>query len=157
MKKPILIAIALAALGTPAQDTNIVAQTLRSDGSTNTWNAADLQDALGLMNRKYWRDMESESGRVAWHGKMLQQYVLTNETGKLVSYKVYADGYTHQTEATPHQTASRDPEAELKAAAQREAALQAFEASHLPPAVAAMLAARRAAAATNTVTVIVSP
>ena len=48
--------------------TDTVVTTLFSDGSTNAWTQADLVAALGLMNRKYHRDMESESGRRAWHG-----------------------------------------------------------------------------------------
>ena len=52
--------------GAPAD--GVVMATQRSDGSTNTWTLAELQDALGLMNRKYWRDMKTAQGRREWHG-----------------------------------------------------------------------------------------
>ena len=68
-----MIATALSAamcLGVHADDSAaVLASTLRADGSTNTWTAADLQAALGLMNRMYWRDMENDAGRQRWHGE----------------------------------------------------------------------------------------
>lgn len=56
----------LAAIAAFADD--IILSTQRADGSANLWTAADAADALGLMNRRYWREMATESGRVAWHG-----------------------------------------------------------------------------------------
>lgn len=83
--------------------TNIVA-TLRSDGSTNLWTEADLVDALGLLNRRYWRDMAHESGRVTWHGKIVgsSTFNVTNTGGeKIVRRDVYSDGYVHFATSAP--------------------------------------------------------
>lgn len=69
----------------------VVAQTLFSDGSTNTWTQADLIAALQLINRKYHRDCERGNGRLAWHGKLMLQTVVTNgET--LVKTERHEDG-----------------------------------------------------------------
>ena len=66
MKKLILcFSIAVACL---CQSDEVVATTLRADGSTNTWTAAELQAALGLMNRMYKREVETDAGRRRWHG-----------------------------------------------------------------------------------------
>ena len=43
-----------------------------------------------LLNARYDRDMKSETGRTAWHGKMLKQIVDTNA---LTHVTVYEDGY----------------------------------------------------------------
>ena len=51
--------IMLVATVTWSADTNIVAVTQYADGSTNVWTQGDLQDSLGLLNRKYWRDRKS--------------------------------------------------------------------------------------------------
>ena len=67
----------------------VVAKTLFSDGSTNTWTQADLVAALQLLNRKYHRDCESQSGRAAWHGKLVAQIVDTNREVKI---ERHADG-----------------------------------------------------------------
>lgn len=84
--------------------TNIVA-TLKSDGTTNLWTEADLVEALGLLNRRYWRDMEHESGRIAWHGKIAgsSASTVTNDAGreKIVRRDVYSDGYVHFVTSTP--------------------------------------------------------
>ncbi len=83
--------------------TNIVA-TLKSDGTTNLWTEADLVDALGLLNRRYWRDMAHESGRVAWHGKIIgsSAFNVTNANReKIVRRDVYSDGYVHFTTSAP--------------------------------------------------------
>lgn len=80
---------AVAAPSATSPDSPIVAQTLFSDGSTNTWTQADLIAALQLMNRKYHRDVETPSGRNAWHGALVAQVVDTN---RLVKIERYADG-----------------------------------------------------------------
>lgn len=83
--------------------TSIVA-TLKSDGTTNLWTEADLVDALGLLNRRYWRDMAHESGRVAWHGKIIgsSAFNVTNANReKIVRRDVYSDGYVHFTTSAP--------------------------------------------------------
>ena len=71
----------------------VVATTLFSDGSTNTWTQADLLAALQLINRKYHRDCERADGRKAWHGKM-RETVTTNEVGELVKQEIHEDGQT---------------------------------------------------------------
>ena len=127
-----------------------IAATIRSDGSTNTWTQADLTDALGLMNRKYWRDMENEAGRQQWHGSRMMQYVFTNESGRLMRVCLYADGFCHTGMAQRARFAP-DPEAKAK----RDAELRAWEAGHLPPDLAALrdVQRRAAEAAVSNVTV----
>lgn len=81
-------AIALADDPAPAESP-VIAQTLLSDGTTNTWTQADLIAALQLINRKYHRDCESPTGRNAWHGKIVSQIVDTNA---LTKTETYSDG-----------------------------------------------------------------
>ena len=71
----------------------VVATTLFSDGTTNTWTQADLLAALQLINRKYHRDCERADGRKAWHGKM-RETVTTNDVGELVKQEIHEDGQT---------------------------------------------------------------
>ena len=95
MKTRLVMAASIAAALTASADaTNtVVAATLRDDGSTNTWTQADLTDALGLMNRKYWRDMESPSGRAQWHGQA-KSWLETNEKTRVIQrVERYADGF----------------------------------------------------------------
>ena len=137
-------------------NTNAVLFTQYEDGTINAWTQADLKDALGLMNRKYHRDMKTESGRRAWHGEKLNQYLLTNDTTKnIYMVTLYADGYTHTALSKP--VRPKDPEAALKAkleaAARAEAVRAAWERANLPPEIAALRQAQRDAAKTNTVTV----
>ena len=137
-------------------NTNAVLFTQYEDGTINAWTQADLKDALGLMNRKYHRDMKTESGRRAWHGEKLNQYLLTNDTTKIIyMVTLYADGYTHTALSKP--VRPKDPEAALKAkleaAARAEAVRAAWERANLPPEIAALRQAQRDAAKTNTITV----
>ena len=137
-------------------NTNAVLFTQYEDGTINAWTQADLKDALGLMNRKYHRDMKTESGRRAWHGEKLNQYLLTNDTTKIIyMVTLYADGYTHTALSKP--VRPKDPEAALKAkleaAARAEAVRAAWERANLPPEIAALRQAQRDAAKTNPVTV----
>lgn len=146
----------LAVVSAASAQSNIVLETLYENGAPNAWSQADLKDALGLMNRKYHRDMKTESGRRAWHGEKLNQYLLTNETTKLIYVvTLYADGYTHTALSCP--VRPKDPEAALKAkleaAAKAEAVRAAWERANLPPEIAALRQAQRDAAKTNTVTV----
>lgn len=97
MMKSIMLAVALAS-GAVAAQTNAVLSTIRADGTTNLWTEADLKDALGLMNRKYWRDMATANGRAEWHGKVVKSESQTNETG-LVRVDTYEDGYVHTEKA----------------------------------------------------------
>lgn len=157
MKKALAIIAALAIFAAYADDTpattNVVLQTQFEDGSTNTWTQADLVDALGLMNRKYHRDMQTEQGRREWHGNKLGQYLVTNAVGRIQIVRLYADGFSHTSDAVVRPAAIADPEAAAKAKKKAEETLAAWEAAHLPPEIAALRAAQRAAAQTNTVTV----
>lgn len=129
----------------------IVAETLFEDGTTNTWTQTDLTDALGLMNRKYHRDIETESGRTKWHGKRMGQYLIDGEDGKQCLVMLYEDGFAWTNAGT--RVALKDPEAAAKAKAAAEARQAEWERTHLPPDVAALLQRRRDAAngVTNTV------
>ena len=139
----------------PAPAAPIVAETLFEDGSTNTWTAADLQTALGLMNRKYHREQETAAGRLAWHGRRMGQYVIETGEGGTSLVELYEDGFVWTNAAK--RVTRPDPEAAAKARAAAEARQAEWERAHLPPDVAALLAARRASATTNEVTVIVGP
>lgn len=98
----IMLAVALASGAVSAQ-TNAMLYTIRADGTTNLWTEADLKDALGLMNRKYWRDMATSHGRAEWHGRVVKSESQTNETG-LVRIDTYEDGYVHTEKARPVQS-----------------------------------------------------
>lgn len=74
-------------------DTETVLETTFSDGSTNSWTQADLVAALGLMNRKYHRDMQTPAGRRAWHGK----FTTTNDFDRCVKVWLYEDGFIYET------------------------------------------------------------
>ena len=92
MKRLLIVMLAICAAMLARADEDILARTLRADGSVNTWTATDLSDALGLMNRKYWRDMQSESGRKAWHGPLLHT---TIDTNALIKVFTYEDGFKY--------------------------------------------------------------
>ena len=165
MKK--LIAITTAAVfgvafvvcGVALADDPIVAQTLREDGSTNTWTQAELQQALGLMNRMYWRDMETDSGRRRWHGALVGQYVVTNDAGRVCVVQLYSDMTCFTNVAKAAMNTGYDPEAAAKAKAEAtaraEAARRAWEAANLPPELAALRQEQREAeTTTNEVTIV---
>lgn len=115
--------------------------TLFSDGSTNTWSKADLVAALQLMNRKYHREVETPSGRAAWHGRLVSQAIDTNA---LVKIERYADGTEFTIPFAPPAHPRPTP--------------PAFDANGVPSRLAAARARRAAErAATNTVTVVVTP
>ena len=167
MKKLLLSLATVLCVGLHA-DEPVVAATIRSDGTTNTWTQADLQAALGLMNRMYWRDQETDAGRRKWHGDRIGQYVLptgeTNAAGKaiLVNVMLYADGFVMSNRAVrAANSLVKDPEAAAKAAAEAkrraDEARAAWESANLPPDLAALRAAQRIAASTQTVTVVVGP
>ncbi len=163
--KRLLIAFAAIVAAAVSADEPVVAATIRADGSTNTWTQADLQAALGLMNRMYWRDQETDAGRRKWHGERIGQYVLptgeTNAAGKaiLVNVMLYADGFVMSNRAVRAKNSLvKDPEAAAKAAAEAkrraEEARRAWEQANLPPDLAALRALQRLAGETNEVTVI---
>ena len=133
-----------ANIPTATNDQSVVVATLFEDGSTNTWTAADLQQALGLMNRKYHREQETDHGRVTWHGKRMGQYLLDDGNGGQCLVQLYEDGFVWTNAAT--RVALKDPEAAAKAKAAAEARQAEWERTHLPPDVAALLQRRRDAA-----------
>lgn len=148
-----------------AVESPVVATTLLADGSTNTWTQADLQAALGLMNRMYHRDMGTDAGRAKWHGDRIGQYILptgeTNSVGREVFVRVdlYADGFVVTNRAVrARKSIIADPEAAAKAAAEAkrraDEARAAWESANLPPDLAALRALQRLAATTQTVTVV---
>ena len=98
----------------------IVAETLFEDGTTNTWTAADLQQALGLMNRKYHREQETDHGRVTWHGKRMGQYLLDDGNGGQCLVQLYEDGFAWTNAAT--RVTLKDPEAAARRRPQRKRA-----------------------------------
>ena len=83
--------------------TNVVLVTRLADGSTNAWTQVDLVDALGMVNRKYHRDMATDQGRRSWHGAIVPEKctIVTNADGRKFRRDVYADGYFHDTPFTP--------------------------------------------------------
>lgn len=101
-----------------------------------------------LLSSVYARDMATDAGRRKWHGERRAQFVLADPPMRI---DVYADGYAHTNRAA--RASTPDPEASAKAAAE----LAAWEAANLPPELAALRAAQRAAAATQTVVVVTSP
>ena len=173
MKHPALNSLALIlsvalCCGPLAADDPIVAATLRADGSTNTWTQADLQAALGLMNRMYWRDQETDAGRRKWHGERIGEYFLptgvTNAHGQaqLMVVQLYQDGFVSTNRAVRYRRKIvPDPEAAAKAAAEAkrraDEARAAWESANLPPDLAALRAAQRLTSSTQEVTVIVGP
>ena len=114
-----------------------VVTTLFSDGRTNTWTQADLVSALQLMNRRYHRDMQSESGRIGWHGKIVRTVVDTNA---LIIVRYHEDGYAH---TNAWQSRNYNPtDAAVAAARRRSARLAALNAktSSLPAEVSSSVA-----------------
>ena len=131
-----------SALGTP---NSALVTTLLADGSTNSWTQADLVAALQLMNRKYHRDVETDAGRKAWHGKIVTTVVDTNA---LVKVTTYEDG-----------TEFRDPFKVITpvASAQARAAQISVHTNGLPSRLAAARLRRATEkAAVSNVTVIVN-
>ena len=125
MKTRLVMAASIpAALTASADVTNsVLAATLRADGSTNTWTQADLTAALGLMNRKYWRDMESPSGRAQWHGKIVESHLETNETTRVIQrVDRYADGVVWREKGSKRRALT--PEEAADVAARRRNARQ---------------------------------
>ena len=166
--RKLVFAVAAALSAVALAQEPVVAQTIRADGSTNTWTQADLQAALGLMNRMYWRDQETDSGRRKWHGERIGEYLLptgvTNLNGqvRMIVVQLYQDGFVATNRMVRYQKKIvPDPEAVAKAAAEAkrraEEARRAWESANLPPDLAALRAAQRIAGETNEVTVIVGP
>ena len=91
--------------------TNVVLVTRLADGSANAWTQVDLVDALGMVNRKYHRDMATDQGRRSWHGAIVPEKctIVTNADGRTFRRDVYADGYFHDTPFTPRPVARPRP------------------------------------------------
>ena len=166
--KKLLFFVLAASCAAARCDDQVVAATIRADGTTNTWTQADLQAALGLMNRMYWRDQETDAGRRKWHGERIGEYLLptgaTNAQGRaqFIVVQLYQDGYVSTNAMVRYRkTLVKDPEASAKAAAEAkrraDEARAAWESANLPPDLAALRAAQRIAASTQTVTVVVGP
>lgn len=119
-------------------------------------SAAEDKAPDALLPVFYTREMQSDSGRVKWHGAQVGKYEIELPDGTFRLVQLYADGYAWTNAAkTIHRD---DPEAEAKRRAEAERRQQEYERAHLPSAVADLLAARRAAAVTtNEVDVIVRP
>lgn len=156
MKKLAILAtfaLTLASLDGKA-DGPVVAQTIRADGTTNTWTQSELQTALGLVNRMYWRDMETAAGRARWHGKCGTPQLDTN---LCIQVWKYADGFAWTNAWTrPKSQMEREAEAAAQAAARREAEFARLT-NAVPGIVAQILADREAASKTNSVTEVVGP
>ncbi len=92
---------------------DVVAVTQMADGKTNTWTLADLQAALGLLNRKYHREVERSDGRRAWHGRLVSETVNTNSMEKV---EVYEDGarFTFPFEVKDSQAAISNRNAKMR-------------------------------------------
>jgi len=165
MKKAIVTLTAVLCAAALADE--VVATTLLADGSTNTWTQSDLRNALGLMNRMYHRDMATDAGRRKWHGDRIGEYFLpgvTNAQGQaqMIMVHLYQDGFVATNKAVRYRRSLvADPEAAAKAAAEAkrraDEARAAWESANLPPDLAALRAAQRIAASTQTVTVVVGP
>lgn len=102
MKKIVITALAAFAVQMAAlcaayaqEPEDIIIETLLPDGSTNTWTRTDLVAALGLINRKYHRDVDTKTGTIQkrkdWHGRLVTEIVDTNA---LTRTQIYEDGMT---------------------------------------------------------------
>ena len=142
MKKLTIIALALSCAAPlaarsqePAPD-DIIIETLLPDGSTNTWTRADLVAALGLINRRYHRDVDASiAGRKAWHGRIVTEIVDTNA---LTRTQIYEDGTAFTDPWSSPRPPSTPPSPEL-------------DDSGVPQALAEARARRRAEAATTNI------
>ena len=120
-----------------------------------------ISSAVAFIERKCESDA---SWRKAYHQGEAAQAVATNEYGIAYRVTIYKDGYVYA-DAPRVVPRPASPEDAAKAEAARkalieetaEAARQAMERAALPPKVAEIFAARRAAAKTNEVTVTVGP
>ena len=118
-------------------------------------SAAEDKAPDALLPVFYTREMQSDSGRVKWHGSQVGKYEIELPDGTFRLVQLYADGYAWTNAAKIiHRD---DPEAEAKRRAEAEKRQQEYERAHFPADVAALLAARRAAAVTNETTVVIRP
>lgn len=98
--------------------------------------------------------VESDKGlRERYHGGRIGQYILTNETGRIIRVDLYADstvwtnGYTYGVNPLldPEAMAKAIAEAKAKADAERERVQAAWEAANLPPDLAELRRKQREA------------
>lgn len=95
-----------------------------------------------------------KSMRERYHGGRIGQYVITNESGRIIKVDLYYDGNAWTNGYTYAVNPLLDPEAQKKAMAEaiaraaeeRERVQAAWEAAHLPPDLAALRARQREAA-----------
>lgn len=116
------------------------------DGSTNLWNQADLLEALGIINRKYHRDMQTPAGRKAWHGDVLSVEI---DKDAEIRVEIYEDGF-----AVTNKWKSPTPK--IQEEINRAVKFARARASGMPPDVARIYVERSAAekdTAAKTVTV----
>lgn len=99
--------------------------------------------------------VESDKGlREKYHGGRIGQYILTNETGRIIRVDLYADstvwtnGYTYGVNPLldPEAMAKAIAEAKAKAEAEKERVQAAWEAANLPPDLAELRRKQREAA-----------
>ena len=125
MKTRLAMAAAFAAALTASADATdtVIAATIRDDGSTNTWTQSDLTDALGMINRKYWRDMRTAAGRRDWHGGVVESHLETNEATRVIQrVDRHSDGFVWR--ETGSKVRPLSPEDAADAAARRRDARQ---------------------------------
>lgn len=88
--------------------------------------------------------------REAWHGGKIGTYVVTNESGRLISVSLYGDATAWTNGVSTPVRLPADPERRAKELArlaeERERLQAAWEAANLPPDLAALRAAQREAA-----------
>ena len=118
-------------------------------------SAAQDKAPDALLSDVYNREVQTASGRVKWHGKRMGQYMIDAGEDQTSLVELYEDGFVWTNAAK--RVTLKDPEAAAKAKAAAEARQAEWERANLPPDIAALLAARRAAAATNEVTIVVTP
>ena len=108
----------MAAFSSHSAD-EVILTTRRADGTTNLWTQQDAADALGLVNRKYWREMRTEAGRVQWHGAITNRVPVVDA---LVILDYHEDGgfvWTNQFTQAEYDQAMRSPNGRVKWHGQR--------------------------------------
>ena len=120
---------------------------------------AALTSAVAFIERKCESDA---SWRRAYHQGEAAQTHATNEYGIAYRVTIYNDGYVYADAprvvprpASPEDAAKAEAARKALIAAKREEMIAVMERANLPEKVAKILAARRAAAKTNEVTVVV--
>ena len=111
--------------------------------------AAEDKAPDALLTAKYLRDIETDTGRRNWHGKIVMQTLATNDTDMtMMRIDTFEDGFVWTNR--PYKVRPPyDPE-------EAERRQQEWNAAHYPPQLAAIHKARReAAATTNEITIII--